>query len=225
MESKLERGEFVHVVATVDLAKNAGEICYVNPATTRTATETPGDTRVELSVEDATGTQKKTWNPVVRFPSTEGGKEPTVGLIQEEIVREPWMKVLRLLVNGHEVSKYEAGAPSAAIAGGASLEAAGIAPGAAGASIALEVAGAERPHRRQLRMGASPQPRAGVTYTVQVKPEGTDAWQTISVGRDTPETEIDRNQFPGSRKVDVRVLQTTGFDERVMAEEKFDLEE
>ena len=27
MESKLERGEFVHVVATVDLAKNAGEIC------------------------------------------------------------------------------------------------------------------------------------------------------------------------------------------------------
>jgi hypothetical protein len=135
------------------------------------------------------------------------------------------MKVVRLWINGQEVSKYEAGAPPAAGAPAAAVGAGGMAPGGADASLALEAAGADRPHRRQLRMGAGSQPRRGVTYTVQVKPEGSDAWHTISVGRDTPETEIDRNQFPGSRKVDVRVLQTTGFDERVMAEKKFDLEE
>jgi hypothetical protein len=67
------------------------------------------------------------------------------------------------------------------------------------------------------------QVREGVTYTVQVRPEGSEAWRTITVGRDTPETEIDRNQFPGSRHVDVRVLRTTGFDENVVAEQKFDL--
>jgi hypothetical protein len=221
MQSKLERGQFVHVVATVDLAKHTGEIRYVNPATTGISTTAPGSEEVELSVEDATGAKKKTWHPVVRFPSSEDGNKPTIGLIQEDIPREPWMKVLRLSINGQEVSKYEAGASPPAAAAGATL---GAAPGAAAPSLALEAAGSDRPHRRQLRINAGPQPRQGVTYTVQVKPDGADAWQTISVGRDTPATEIDRNQFPGSREVDVRVLQTTGFDERVLAEQKLDLE-
>ncbi len=55
-------------------------------------------------------------------------------------------------------------------------------------------------------------------------PEGSQAWQTHAVGRNTSQTEIDRNQFPGSPSLDVRVIQTTGFDENVIAEQKFDIE-
>jgi hypothetical protein len=172
-----------------------------------------------MSVEDATGAQKKTWHPVVRFASVEPGTTPKIGLIQEDIPYEPWMSVIRLFVHGKEVAKYEAGPPAPGAGGG--VVAAGAVPG--GASLALEAAGPDRPNRRNLRLARGMQVREGVTYTVQVRPEGSEAWRTITVGRDTPETEIDRNQFPGSRHVDVRVLRTTGFDENVVAEQKFDL--
>ena len=128
-----------------------------------------------------------------------------------------WVRRRLLRVKGTEVSKYEAGTAPAAAAGLAAPAAA-----AGGAALTLEAASAERPNRRLLRM--LEQPREGVTYTVQVRPEGSQAWQTLAVGRNTSQTEIDRNQFPGSRSLDVRVIQTTGFDENVIAEQKFDIE-
>jgi hypothetical protein len=227
MESKLRRGDFVHVVATVDFAKEAGQIRYVNPAKTGTAIEAPGDSRVEITVEDATGGHKKTIHPVVRFSSPEAGKEPTRGLIQEDIEREPWMNIVRLLINGHEVSKFEGGEPSprpGMLSGMArAIGLGGMVRGMAVPQLSLETA-PDRPHRRQLRIQSLEGPRKGVSYTVQVQPEGSKAWETLAIGRETPEIEIDRNQFPGSRLVNVRVLETTGFDEHVMAEQKFDLE-
>jgi len=234
MDSKLRRGDFVHVVATIDLGKDTGQIRYVNPAKTATSVEAPGDSRVEISLEDATGKTKKTIHPVVRFASPESGSDqPTRGLIQEDIEREPWMNVVRLLINGHEVSKFQGGEPSPrpgllrgmasgmakAIGLGGAMPAAMVVP-----QLELATPSPDRPQRRQLRMTSLEPPRTGVKYSVQVQPEGSKTWETIAIGRDTPEIEIDRNQFPGARLVNVRVVETTGFDEHVMAEGKFDLE-
>jgi|SRR5262245_6865811 len=214
MEAKVEKGKYVHVVAVVDLDNETGELRYVNPAMTAVTSNDPGHPDVEMTVEGATGAERKSWHPVVRFASPEPG-EAKVGLIQEDVPYEPWMKVIRLYVKGKEVAKYEAGAPDAA--------AAVTAAAAAGASLTLAPAPANRPNKRSLRMDREVQPRAGITYTVQVRPEGAGAWHTIAVGRDKPDAEIDRNQFPGASRVDVRVLQTTGFDEHVLSERSVDL--
>ena len=216
MEAKPVQRKFVHVVAMVDLAAGTGQIRYVNPATTGVVSDDPGHPDIEMSVESEAGNKQKTWHPVVRFASCEAGEFPSIGLIQEDVAYEPWMKTLRLRVKGVEVSKYEAGVPGAAAGLAARTASAG------GAALRLEAASAERPNRRLL--GMLEEPREGVTYTVQVRPEGSQAWQTIAVGRTTSQTEIDRNQFPGSRRLDVRVIQTTGFDESVIAEQKFDIE-
>ena len=67
------------------------------------------------------------------------------------------------------------------------------------------------------------QPVSGVTYSVQVKPDNKETWDTIAVGRPTPQVDVDRNQFAGAKSATVRVLRTTGFDEDVIAEDKIDL--
>ena len=65
------------------------------------------------------------------------------------------------------------------------------------------------------------QPVAGVTYSVQVRPDNKSTWDTIAVSRPTPEVDVDRNQFAGANRAEVRVLRTTGFDE-VIAEDTVD---
>jgi len=96
---------------------------------------------------------------------------------------------------------------------------------AAGAAFGLELAGAAAASRRPLKIDqlGGLQPVAGVTYSVQVKPDNKTTWDTIAVSRSTPEVEIDRNQFAGAQRAEVRVLRTTGFDEEVIAEDSVDL--
>jgi hypothetical protein len=220
MDPRLERGQFVHIVATVDLGQDSGAIRYVNPATTGMTASDQGHPDVEMSVEDTNGQRKKTWHPVVRFASPGPDGKKAVGLIQEDIPYEPWMKVVLLLVRGKEVGRYQAGIPDAAPSPTLDRPAAAVPPGP---GLTLGTAGPAAPPRRRLLVHRDAPKRAGLTYTVQVRPEGAGAWNTIAVGRETPDVEIDRNQFPGARHVDVRIVQTTGFEQRILAEEKVDL--
>lgn len=45
------------------------------------------------------------------------------------------------------------------------------------------------------------------------------------MSRLTPEVDIDRNQFAGAKRAEVRVLRTTGFDEEIIAEDTVDLKQ
>jgi hypothetical protein len=121
------------------------------------------------------------------------------------------MKSVSLQLKGKEISRYEAGAaPSGPTAG---------------ATFGLELAGAAAASRRPLRIDqlGGLQPVAGVTYSVQVKPDNKSTWDTIAVSRPTPEVDVDRNQFAGAKRAAVRVLRTTGFDEEIIAEDTVDL--
>jgi len=122
----------------------------------------------------------------------------------------PGMKSVLLMVNDKVVSRYDAGTPP---------------PVSQAAGLTLADAAPDAPHRRQLtlRQTAGLQPTAGVTYAVQVKPDTGGHWNTIAVGRPTPNVEIDRNQFAGAKKAEVRVLRTNGFDEEVIVHETVDL--
>lgn len=210
MASVVSNGDFIHVVATFNTKTREGKIRYVNPANTTISSDAPADSDIELLVSDADGQPLQRTNVVLRRSSCDPGQPNDVGLIQADLVKQQGMKSVSLLYKGQEVSRFDAGAPSA---------------GPAGVSLGLAMPGSASTTHRSLTIdglgGVAPAP--GVTYSVQVKPDTGGPWNTIAVGRDTPHVEIDRNQFAGARQAEVRVLRTTGFDEDVFAEGKVDL--
>ena len=212
MTSEIKTGQYVHIVATINVDTGEGHIRYVNPATTILASDAATDPAVEIKAADAGGNELFRSHVVVRRSSPEPDRSDAVGLVQADIPAVAGMRSVALLFNGEEVDRYEGGAmPEQVPAGGMKL---GLQRSASGDA-----------HKQQLtigQLGAVP-PAPGITYTVQVKPEGEGPWNTIAVGRPTPNVEIDRNQFPGTKKAAVRVLRTTGFQEDVIADETIDL--
>jgi hypothetical protein len=207
---KLRKGDFVNVVASVDVTSGASEILYVNPASSTIETSGKRSDDFELVALDATGKELARVNPIVLLPARtpQGGAVPpgTTGLIQEDFPRVPGMDTLVLRHKGVEKARYKAGSSQAAPAQGMNL------------GPALP----NRANRRALALGDI-QEEEGVTYTVQIQPEGSAHWNTVAVGRKVPAVEVDRNQFPGASYAKVRVLRSTGFEQDVVSEEKVDL--
>jgi len=218
---KTETGKFVNLVASIDSEKGEGRILYVNPSTVATradaasaalgAAPSPFDA-FEISIRDSNGQELRRFRPAIQMSACEDGGPPKTALVNDDIPVLAGMKRIVLLHKGAEVSHFEAGEPRA----GLELTG-GMSP------LSIEAPLAAKPNRRAMRAGEAAAPEAGVTYTVQVKPEGARAWQTIAVGRKTPLAEIDRNQFPGSKAATVRVLRSTGFEDEVISEQEIDL--
>jgi hypothetical protein len=210
MTVALKPGAYANVVGWIDLGTGKGEILYVNPATRAIETSAPGHPDVELVVEDEANAEVMRLHPVVRLSSCDGPTQATTGLIQQDVPVKAGMKRVRLLYKGGEVHSFTAG--SRTVPAGAVLM--GLAP-----------VGPAHPHRRDLRATQDVAPEPGVTYTIQAKPEGAGAWQTIAVGRQTPAAALDKNQFPGARRVEVRVLRSTGFADSVVTQQTIDVDE
>ncbi|NKJ37362.1 hypothetical protein [Rhizobium sp. SG570] len=203
-------GDFVHVVATVNTKATEGKILYVNPSSTTVESDAAPDQQVKLMVTDGSGEQLYLEPVVVRHSSCEGEGRGDVGMIQADIPVKPGMSSILLLVDGKEVSRYDAGA---------------LPETKSAVTMGLGKANADAPHRRALTLAEASQIKAepGISYSIQVKPDNSNYWNTIAVGRATPAIEIDRNQFAGATKAEVKVLRTTGFSEQVVAEEVVDL--
>jgi hypothetical protein len=211
MKSEIQTGSFVHVVATINKTSGDGKIMYVNPSASTIASDAVTDKDVELAAYDSNGKEIYREPVVVRRSSNEPNRPNDVGLIQADLPRMPDMKSVRLLLKGQEISRYDGGPKP---------------PGAAaGETFGLALAGSAAANRRPLKIDelAGLQPAAGVTYSVQVKPDNKETWDTIAVSRPTPDVDVDRNQFAGAKRATIRVLRTTGFDEDVIAEDTIDL--
>src|SRR5262249_13682619 len=193
MKTEIKTGSFVHVVATINKTSGDGKIMYVNPSASTLASDAVTDKDVELAAYDDNGNEIIREPVVVRRSSNEPDRPNDVGLIQADLPRLPDMKSVRLLLKGQEVSRYDSGPKP-------------VGP-PAGARFGLALAGNASANRRPLKISelAGMQPVSGVTYTVQVKPDNKDAWDTIAVSRPTPDVEVDRNQFAGAKRATVRV--------------------
>ncbi|MEY9590854.1 hypothetical protein ABIA06_003145 [Bradyrhizobium yuanmingense] len=210
MKTEIKSGSFVHVVATINKTAGDGKIMYVNPSVSTVASDAATDDEVELVAYDANGKEVYRNPVVVRRSSAEPDRPNDVGLIQADLPRLAGMKSVSLQLKGKEISRYEAGAAP---------------PKPAAGAFGLELAGAAAASRRPLKIDqlAGLEPVAGVTYSVQVRPDNKSTWDTIAVSRPTPEVDVDRNQFAGAKRAEVRVLRTTGFDEEIIAEDTVDL--
>ncbi|MFO1323637.1 MAG: hypothetical protein U1F15_06195 [Burkholderiales bacterium] len=211
---KIVREKMIHVVGTVDLDHRTGQIRYVNPAEVGIRSEAGAAKRnaefpekVVLQLEDAAGAVLASVEALVRLGSR-SENAGRVGLIQEDVPYAPNVKRIRLLLDGQQLDVFEGGGPPAAVDANAGIALAGAAPGA--------------PNR--VAMGAAPaSAEAGITYTVQARPADAKSWLTLAVGQRTPKIDIDFNQFPNAKRLDVRVLRTNGFDEAVVNEQSVDL--
>ncbi|MCK1339750.1 hypothetical protein IVB38_28040 [Bradyrhizobium sp. 38] len=216
-ESKL-----IHVVGSVDIGTGTGEFLYVNPTTTAAAASQPAaagaappadqpppGTGFELVVQAGDGRELNRLRPAILLPSDDHASK--TGLIDQSILHTEGMARLVLLHDGQVVDTFEAGSPpgasAAASAGTQGLEMGAGPPG--------------HPEKRSMSMAAPDEP--GVSYTIQVRPNGEKTWQTIAVGQKSPKVVLDRNQFPAAERATVRVLRSTGFDDSIIAEDEMEL--
>jgi hypothetical protein len=198
-------GSFVNVVASINRVQATGKILYVNPASVTTVPDAgPGGGAAAptafdafaLSVRDVADQELLRMRPTVQISRCEG-ELPETALVHHDLPLEPGMKTIVLLHHDREIDRFEAGpAPvGAGVAGGMSPLELGASP-------------LQKPHKLPLNVSGAAPPQPGVSYTIQVRPQGDGAWQTIAVGRPQPTVLVDRNQFPGVSTATVRVLRT-----------------
>lgn len=235
--------KYINLIATVDLAKRKGKILYVNPVGAEaagTAPEQPVDnfaqgidparaqeqefvSNLEILLESVEGEVLKRIRPRLKVsqcqalppanPDAPGERAAAPapasgsGIIDEFIPVVPGFNKAVLVYKGEELSSF--------VSGGSVFGAAGM------REVRKSLGGI--PSRMSLRTAATMLPEKGITFTVQVMPEGTRAWQTIAIGRDRPVAQLDPNQFPGAERARVRILRSTGFDDEIFVEEEVKL--
>lgn len=213
-------GSFVNVIASINHVKQVGKILYVNPTFMTTAPDaaaaggalaaTPFDA-FRLSVRDASDHELLVMRPTIQIARCEG-ELPESALVHQDVPLIAGMKAIVLLHDDVEVARFDAG-PAPMGAGAA----AGM------TSLTAGPPHEAKPHRLPLNVGSTSPSQPGLSYTVQVRPQGSLAWQTIAVGHPQPNLDLDRNQFPGVSSATVRVLRTNGFEDEVVAEQDVDL--
>ena len=193
----------VHVVAVLNLQARTGQILYVNPTSAVAPAAASTEHGVELQVNDGEGRPMLRRLPHLLFIACEDPSAASQALLTEDLPLEPGTREVVLLIDG-QVRSWHVSSPL-------DLDV------AAGIVVSDPLPG--RPNRRALT-GRSRARHPGVTYTVQARPGPDSHWQTVAVGRATPDTEVDVNQFPSAERVEVRVLMTNGFEERALATEE-----
>ena len=208
---KFESGSFIHVVGNIDLETGKGEIRYVNRSKSRPyLKDAKRDQNVLLVGADVEKRELFRVAPVLRLAYCHPGDKGLPALIQEDLEYVQKLRTIALLFKGKEVHKFTAGPGRPAAAA------------AAGMTLGMSTPDVNKPHRRKVQAPGYDE-ADGVSYTVQVLPEGEKVWQTVSVGSRTPQVEVDANQFAGARKATLRVIRSTGIDEEIVAEKPIDL--
>jgi len=214
LEVKMESGKFLNVVGTVNLTKRRGKIKYVNPVSTVLSPQPEKNSQVRIRVKDADGNEIKEYPAAVKLNTCSERGKAKKGVVDTVLPFHQNARILELIIGGKTVDVFKAqGAPPeiANIRRSEPAEALGDAADAADAgnlvSIQWDVAGGAD----AMADAAS----SNITYNVQVSSDGGNTWQTVAVGRTTPDATIDRSQFPEATNLKVRVIATNGFDSSV----------
>ncbi|MCA1557859.1 MAG: hypothetical protein LC731_04885, partial [Acidobacteria bacterium] len=200
MEVEMASGHFINIVGTVNLTKKTGKILYVNPVT-NVLVPSHGKGRVQVRVNADEDEELELYPVRVKVNTcSDPGKDRT-GIIDMVIPFNPKARAVELLIDGEVVDTYRAQSAS--------------------------------PESKSLRKTRSAKTAsssewdeteaANVSYNVQVSTDEGQTWQTISVGRTTPDIAIDRDQFSADTSLTVRVIATDGFNSRIVKSEKFSI--
>ncbi|MGF6513016.1 hypothetical protein ABH912_000482 [Pseudomonas sp. BT76 TE3572] len=188
---KMEYGDWAQVIGTFDLATRRGEILSMQPAKVAFTSIEGGENRVRIKGLDEDG--KVLFDLAVNPMTPSCGNTGTSRMFEEFVPVQEQLKVVRLYVDGAEAAIY--------------------APGMAQQHLKLFLANplADKQHRIPIDAEGAPPIEANVTYLLQVKPEGDKRWHTMATGMERPDAvEVDVNQFPGAKALEIRILRTNG---------------
>lgn len=190
MNKTLHEGKFAHIVGTFDLHNSTGTIDYVTPVDIGIVSHAGDASNLRLVGEGALGVE---FNMPVHPQRNSCAPDGESGTFEEFVPVTSGLKVVKLMVGGAVAAEYRRGAdmPSP--------------------PVALAGASPDKPYK--LLLTAAAQPTSGVTYTVQARPEASSSWMTLAVGLDIANSEVNVNQFPGAKEIEVRVLRSDGFSE------------
>lgn len=216
MEVQMDSGSFINIVATVNLTRGTGKIMYVNPVANILLPAPDEASRASLRVRTADGQLIQEYPAVIKLNSCiEPGRDEK-GVVDMAIPYESSMRVLELVLDGNVIDTYRAGAPPPEIgnirrqpAAEALSDAADTGAASDLVSFQWDVAGGGAAD------ALADAESSNVSYNVQVSADGGNTWQTVAVGRKTPDATIDRTQFPDASHIIVRVIATNGFDNSV----------
>lgn len=198
---KMEYGEWAQVVGTYDLTTGRGEIKSMQPSKVAFASIDGGEDRVRIKGMDNVGN--------VLFDLAVNPMTPSCGTTGSHRMFEEFVPVHDQLM---EVSLYVDG-------GEAATYAPGMVQRTAKLSLGEPMAG--NLHRIPIEAEEASAIEENVTYLLQVKPEGDNRWHTMATGMDRPDAaEVDINQFPGAKVLEVRIMRTNGLTTTTVLETK-----
>jgi hypothetical protein len=207
LEVNMATGDFISVVATVNLTDRTGEILYVNPVSRALAPAAAADVNdVEIRVLDATGQTLQVYPAPVKLNACADAGQDEVGIVDAVIPAHPGARQLELVLDGQVLDTYRAGEAPPEVS---NLRRDDVTESAF--SFAWDA-----PVEESVT--------SNLTYNVQVSTDDGQTWQTVSVGRTRPDATIDRSQFEPGTRVTVRVVATDGFTNTVADTETFSVD-
>jgi hypothetical protein len=193
MTRKLEHGSWAQVLGTFDLESKSGAITSLQPARLAFKSVEGGEERLRIKGFDNMG--QILFDEAVNPMRNSCLPRDNAGTFEEFVPVTPSLEVLRLFIDGTEVADYRPGRlvePS---------------------NITMGFPVADKPHRIPIRGQSVAEPN--VTYTIQARPKGDNIWHTVGIGLPSIDLgEVDINQFPKAQKIEIRILQTNGLNER-----------
>lgn len=191
MTRKMDYGNWAQVIGIYDLTSRKGEISSMLPAKVAFASLEGGEERVRLRGLDAAGN--------ALFDLAVNALVPSCGVVgdkrsfEEYVPVTPALTTVRLFIDDVEAANYAPGTPDPH------------------GHLEMAAPSEDRPNRIPIR--GDVRAEAGISYVVQVRPDGDKRWHTMAAGIARPETAaVDVNQFPGAKAIDVRVLRTNGLE-------------
>jgi hypothetical protein len=202
LEVNMASGDFVNVVATINLTQRTGKILYVNPVSRALTPAPAAESEVEIRVLSGDDQDLQTVRVPVKLNTCAESSRDQFGIIDALVPSHPDARQLQLLIGGQVIDTFRAGAATPEIS---------------------------NLHREEVSKSVlsfawdSPADAASanVTYNIQSSTDDGTTWQTIAVGLTSPELSIDRSQYPPGSHVTVRVIATDGFTNTIASTETF----
>jgi hypothetical protein len=205
LERELREGDYLTVVATVNLTAGTAEIVDARRlAAALVPLGDPGGT-LELRALDAAGRELGRWNvPFLPNSEREPG-EDLMGILDAAVPFVEGIAAIEVIVEGRVADSLAAAVP--APVGAAELR---IEEPQGPAALALPAGTVT------LDWSAAGVAPEGVSYDVQASTDGGRSWLTVAIGLTEPRTTIDLSGLGADGPVELRIMVKEGFEQRVL---------
>lgn len=205
LEVMMDSGDFINVIGIVNLTRETGKIEYVNPVSKVLVPESVDESPVTIREKNSDNEVLREIPAQIKLNSCANPDEDQTAIVDFVTPYNPEIAALELLINGKIVDTFSPGA----------LETPNIS--------LLSAVSADT--STELAWDAAADADSNIRYNVQVSDDDGASWETVAVGKTTPDLTIDREQFQAAERLQVRVIATNGFRSSIVTTQDLPLDE